>query len=723
MTVAQLGLAVESSSVVAATPALDRMTAASQKAEAAAGGLARASSGTSGAMKQLMSVVQSIERDLTVLVNRSLEAGSGLARVGNTLPKINQNAKMMGGSFSGLAAQFQDIGVTAAMGMNPMIIALQQGTQIAGQMEMAMANGGKATSVFAQAFASLLSPVSLVVIGLTAVAAAGLQMVNWTAVAKTSLNAVADALVVIAPYAVAAAAGLALLYAPTLISGAASLIMSLGNVAKGIWGVAAAIYATVGLPVLLIAGFTAMAAAAIIWRDDLAKMLGFDIVQIAQDGINMVVGFFVGAFNAVTGVWNNLPAIFADIFTMAMNGAIDIVQNGINGIVGPINGLLKSVGLDPIATADLSGFKGRVSGAASEAGKIISDAFGKAQGTDYVGIAIKGIQTAASGAADMLHGLADGLKLTTEEDKKAAKEAKRQAEAYDDITRGAHQRIEASRLEMETLGMTTEQINAQKYAQELLNKAANDNIDLTSAQVDELRGLGAAMAAAEEATRRIKEVYDLGKQTFRGFFSDLKSGIEEGKGLWASLGDAAANALQKIADKALSMAADGIWDMIFGALKSTLFGGLPTASSLGQTGMYGWEFLGSAKGNVFSSPGLHAYANQIVTKPTVFPFAKGIGLMGEEPGSPGEAIMPLRRGPDGRLGVTAANSNAANQNVRIAVEVSVRDDGKLAVIARQEGGSAAQVIVRQAVPGMIQQGAPAAMAQFQQQRAGSDYRV
>ena len=44
-------------------------------------------------------------------------------------------ARRMGGSMSGLAAQFQDIGVTAAMGMNPMIIALQQGTQIAGQME------------------------------------------------------------------------------------------------------------------------------------------------------------------------------------------------------------------------------------------------------------------------------------------------------------------------------------------------------------------------------------------------------------------------------------------------------------------------------------------------------------------------------------------------------------------------------------------------------------
>ena len=37
----------------------------------------------------------------------------------------------------------------------------------------------------------------------------------------------------------------------------------------------------------------------------------------------------------------------------------------------------------------------------------------------------------------------------------------------------------------------------------------------------------------------------------------------------------------------------------------------------------------SAKGNIFSSPGLHTHVNKIVDKPTVFPFAKGIGLMGE----------------------------------------------------------------------------------------------
>lgn len=57
----------------------------------------------------------------------------------------------------------------------------------------------------------------------------------------------------------------------------------------------------------------------------------------------------------------------------------------------------------------------------------------------------------------------------------------------------------------------------------------------------------------------------------------------------------------------------------------------------------------SAKGNVFSAPGLSAYSGQIVDRPTLFPFASGVGLMGE---AGPEAIMPLKRGPDGKLGVS-----------------------------------------------------------------------
>jgi lambda family phage tail tape measure protein len=65
--------------------------------------------------------------------------------------------------------------------------------------------------------------------------------------------------------------------------------------------------------------------------------------------------------------------------------------------------------------------------------------------------------------------------------------------------------------------------------------------------------------------------------------------------------------------------------------------------------------IGSAKGNVFTSQGLSAFSGRVVSSPTVFPFANGIGLMGE---AGPEAILPLKRGRDGKLGITSSNGGS-----------------------------------------------------------------
>jgi phage-related minor tail protein len=55
----------------------------------------------------------------------------------------------------------------------------------------------------------------------------------------------------------------------------------------------------------------------------------------------------------------------------------------------------------------------------------------------------------------------------------------------------------------------------------------------------------------------------------------------------------------------------------------------------------------------------------VVTRPTAFAMSGGMGLMGE---AGPEAILPLRRGADGKLGVASAGGGAAiNQTINVNV--------------------------------------------------------
>lgn len=74
-----------------------------------------------------------------------------------------------------IAAQFQDIGVTAAMGMSPIQIALQQGTQLSAVLQEIKNSGQGVGKGLAAAFASVISPISLVTIGIIAAGTAAFQ--------------------------------------------------------------------------------------------------------------------------------------------------------------------------------------------------------------------------------------------------------------------------------------------------------------------------------------------------------------------------------------------------------------------------------------------------------------------------------------------------------------------------------------------------------------------
>lgn len=87
-------------------------------------------------------------------------------------------------------------------------------------------------------------------------------------------------------------------------------------------------------------------------------------------------------------------------------------------------------------------------------------------------------------------------------------------------------------------------------------------------------------------------------------------------------------------------------------------GGLSGAGAL-KTVIPGFNL--NAMGNVYAANGVVPFAmGGVVTRPTLFPFAKGTGLMGE---AGPEAIIPLKRGADGRLGVSGGGSTNVVVNV------------------------------------------------------------
>ncbi|MGO8313540.1 phage tail length tape measure family protein [Rhizobium ruizarguesonis] len=113
--------------------------------------------------------IENVNARLGVQAAAAERAGAATQRL------VAANRNVPSGYTSNIAAQFQDIGVTAAMGMSPIQIALQQGTQLSSVFTELQRNGQSATRVLASAFGSLLSPISLVTLGVTAASVAAIQ--------------------------------------------------------------------------------------------------------------------------------------------------------------------------------------------------------------------------------------------------------------------------------------------------------------------------------------------------------------------------------------------------------------------------------------------------------------------------------------------------------------------------------------------------------------------
>lgn len=182
MPVAPLDIQANSQSVAKAAIDLDLLA---QKAVEAGVALSRLDDNTARVNQSQASVASSMRSTSSAAMQEVQSLGlaeRGLISFGNTSKAVSasiqaQTEIMHNFRFStaNIAAQFQDIAVTSAMGMNAWTIGLQQGTQLSAAL--AGAGGGLKglASSLAAGLASVVSPLSLVTIGVVTLASAAIQ--------------------------------------------------------------------------------------------------------------------------------------------------------------------------------------------------------------------------------------------------------------------------------------------------------------------------------------------------------------------------------------------------------------------------------------------------------------------------------------------------------------------------------------------------------------------
>lgn len=725
-----------------------------------AGGLNRVSAAASGATGQLDAHVQAWKRVNSEMVKMPAAANGATSALNRLGAAASDNINKMQATPGNIAAQFQDIGVTAAGGMNPMLIALQQGTQLGAAMSGGLKNLGLAVM-------QLLSPVNLLAIGLTAGVA---LLIQW---GIESFNASEKALDL-----------------NDAVSTLGSLQNSLGDVFDLTTGKIADNTEVVRVNTLA----TILNAQA---KAEALKAETQGILDRAAAGKRPNMGLFASGFGFFMSgpeqmqQAKNLRALqkFTKEYldgtvkaeeAMKRANSLDLRGTGFNSqqLRDAIQGATNAIALNEMAERALKSMetgtldpsfieprKTRESRGKSDAEKLV-DVFTGAQAD----VAVENTRRLAAGldvtneaAATMeqrtklLNEIqSKGIPITDAIRSKveqlaaaygAAKAAADNAETMNKIITGSKEDIAALQTQIDMvgkygrelafaaamadmlakaraggmseasigaampifenragaiadktaelqrkrfmedlvqdaemlnlqlgrergeLGLTGAALIAYRYETEKLVAAKRAHIDLSPEELEAIRQAGILYGEQADAIAKASQALEDNKATVRGVFDAVAESITKGTNLWNALADT----FDRVVDRMVSRLLDDLMDAIFQVNNAVGGGGgffgslLGLAGSIGGGGglnVSGGPITGiDASGSIGGIPGFAkggVFTNGIVDSPTMFKFANGgkFGVMGE---AGAEAVMPLKRGADGSLGVQVhggSNDNA-----------------------------------------------------------------
>ncbi|MFT6933383.1 MAG: phage-related minor tail protein [Paracoccaceae bacterium] len=176
---------------------------------------------------------------------------------------------------------------------------------------------------------------------------------------------------------------------------------------------------------------------------------------------------------------------------------------------------------------------------------------------------------------------------------------------------------------------------------ERLEETLGSASTMTAAFDQELRAMQDSMLYTDREVANLSRSIGGG---LRGAFDGL---VFDGLRLSDALREVAQSMVDATYNAAMQPVQSAVGDALGGSVNSLLSG-----------------LLGFEKGGAFSGGRVTAFAQGgVVNGPTTFPMRGGTGLMGE---AGPEAIMPLTRGADGRLGVSAQGGQRVTVNMNIS---------------------------------------------------------
>jgi len=242
--------------------------------------------------------------------------GAGAADAIDKVDKVNQKAAKssahMTAATLNLSRQFADIGVTAAMGMNPLMILIQQGPQIADALAVAKGQGIGLNDMLAN-MAKVAGPVLPLLTGIGIVAGAAF---GAAALAAHTLNQenknIVDGL------------GLSEKQLKRLKDAGVDTGVTIGDVFKGTANLVGEMLAPAFKKV----------------KDSVSNYMSEMAANTVKE-VKAISSAFAYAYTYATTIWGKLPAVMGDIVITTVNAILRGLEMMTNKAIDKINGLIR----------------------------------------------------------------------------------------------------------------------------------------------------------------------------------------------------------------------------------------------------------------------------------------------------------------------------------------------------------------------------------------------